>query len=185
MTVAIPDGFELEELRAFLLSQEPHPSVEQVEAVELRLGRNYGPAILFDLFSGGKLAPEVATALVADFWSMAEYPQDCLDDETWDELFDLAGYTVDGRPATKPPEPIQLYRGSTEEFARRWSWTDDRDRAEWFASRAVGPPGERTVWTALVEPWRLRARIHESSRGESEYVIDTVGLEVRRLTEGE
>jgi hypothetical protein len=37
------------------------------------------------------------------------------------------------------------------------------------------------VWTATVEPGRLLARITEHRPGESEYVVDTDGLEIAAL----
>lgn len=92
----------------------------------------------------------------------------------------MARYTVDGQSATRPRSPLRLYRGSAEQFRDRWSWTDDQSRAEHFATvLRTRLPG--IVWTAEIEPWRLFCRIHEHGRGESEYVLDTLGLVIEPL----
>jgi hypothetical protein len=92
---------------------------------------------------------------------------------SWRVLFKYAGYTVDGKPAERPPEPLELWRGSVPERCTDWSWTDNRDVAQWYANGYRRRP-QGTVWQATVEPWRLLAR--NTERNEGEYVVDTDGL---------
>lgn len=78
---------------------------------------------------------------------------DCIPQRDWMALWKRAGYSDDGRPAERPDSPVRLWRGSTRGLRRRWSWTDDSDRARWFADRVsllgidVG-----SVWTVLAPP---------------------------------
>jgi hypothetical protein len=96
------------------------------------------------------------------------------------EWFDRCGYLVNGHPAPRPVEPVTLYRGATPARARGMSWTDDRDRAEWFARRF---DDSARVWTATLKPHDLLARIHapDGGRGEHEYVVraDTARVHLR------
>jgi hypothetical protein len=156
------------------------PTPDELETIMARIGRNHSPTLLADLYVEGWLTDAAASRCVPTAWSMCEYPQDALSNETWQELFYLAGYTVDGQPAKRPETPLRLYRGSAERFRDRWSWTDDQTSAERFATGLrTRLPGR--VWVATVEPWRLFCRIHEHSRRESEYVLDTAGLAIEAV----
>jgi hypothetical protein len=76
------------------------------------LGRNEGPALLYDLYYTGSLAIDLHPGVVAGVWSMAEFPATCFDPPTiWAELFGEAGYTHDGQPAPRPSAPVTVYRG--------------------------------------------------------------------------
>lgn len=176
----LPYLFKVEEWMDYVLDTYDEPTPAELEVMLSRVGRNNEPALLFDLYYAGLLTAEAATRCVASAWSIAEYPQDLIPDDTWRALFDLAGYTVEGQPAERPTEPLRLYRGSPEQFRDRWSWTDDRDSAERFATGGLRARLPGTIWTAQVEPWRLFCHIHEHSRGESEYVLDTRGLVIER-----
>ena len=117
-----------------------------------------GPALLANLLGeSGRLRPDVA-ALVGDAWSDADLPEQCLDHDTWRELFKAAGTIVDGQPAPRPETPLTLWRGASAERRLGWAWTADRARAEWFANRSglVGEPA--TVWQAEVEGWACSPR---------------------------
>lgn len=169
----VPMIFDVDGMSAWLRERGIPPTPDELLTACCRLGRNDGPALLFDLHYSHLLTGEAATTNVARAWSSAEFPQRCLDWDTWSDLFDLAGYTVDGVRAVKPTEPIRLYRGAPEEGRGGAAWSADpevaRRFAEWIRGRRPG-----VVWTALVEPWRLLCLI--TGRQEDEYVVDTEGL---------
>ncbi len=172
----VPLLFSVEELVDHFHAAGEPAAAELDEALG-RVGRNHGPALLVDLWSEGLLTAEAATQCVPSAWCGCEWPNRTLDDDLWRRLFDLAGYTVEGISADRPTRSLRLYRGAVPKHRDGWSWTDDRQLAEWFAQRAHNAR-EGRVWTALVEPCRLLARISQERPGESEYVVDARGLEI-------
>lgn len=138
----------------------------------LNVGRNEGPALLHDLYHTGSLSVVDNPGIVADVWSMAEFPVNLLPDEMWVGLFEEAGYTHDGQPAPRPTDAVTVYRGALFERRRGMSWTTDMDRARWFAERDLGG-GRGMIWAYLAPPEALLAFIHDSSRGEAEHVVNT------------
>lgn len=148
---------------------------EELAVMGAVVGRNSSPLLMWELHALGLLAREAYT-LTGDFWAMAEYPESSLDRTDWRDLFDSAGFTVDGIPTPKPEAPLRLWRGSAPERRARWSWTDNREVAVDYAQgRYHRTPGK--LWTAHVEPWRLLCR-NVGTRNESEYVVDTDGLDI-------
>jgi hypothetical protein len=168
---------------------EHYPTVETLSTAMGRVGRNNCPALVMTTHVEVNLRPALAAWAVQEAWSGAEHPMMYLDKDEWLELFDLAGYTVNGKPSPRPTEAMTVYRGSDAEHCLGWSWTEDVALAQWFADRVIHTrPG--IVWRARVEPVRLLARITESrlradppgfteTRGESEWVVDTGGLDVQ------
>lgn len=154
---------------------------EELETASARVGRNPAITLLFDLHYESLLSPD-AYRLAGSLWSVAEFPESYLRNE-WIDVFELAGYCVDGLPSPRPAEPLTLYRGATPEGKTGMSWTDDHEIARRFASGELwGRQTPGVLWTAKVEPWRLLCRNHEDGRHEAEYVIDPAGLEVREST---
>ena len=159
-----------------------------VAALGNALGRvdgNSGPSLLSSLAEEGLLTRWAVTRWIGDVWSGCEHPEAELDPDDWREFFCWAGYTVDGRRVALPVASLVLFRGAWREpLCCRYgmSWTDDREVALWFASRHVnkGAPAG-AVWTAEVDPDRLYARNRNVRKGESEYVIETDGLDVTAL----
>lgn len=151
-------------------------SMDECIAACVSVGRNGAPGLLSWLSAHSLLSPEVTTACVAEAWSMAEYPERCLDQDDWRDLFELAGYTVDGKPAARPSHALVLWRGCPDSRRDGWSWTGDRAVAERFASGRHYRRDAGELWRAEVEPWRLFA--HDNGRNECEYVVDTVGLDI-------
>jgi hypothetical protein len=148
-------------------------TADDIEAAASRLGRDHYPALIDSLVAYGWLTTSAAAVVVASAWSAAEHPQDALHEDEWRYLFEFAGYTVDGVPAPRPTAPVQVYRGADEAHRLGWSWTDDRKLAAWFARRwSAGQ-----VWTLFAPPYRLLARISDQRPGESEFVVDTTGLD--------
>ena len=138
--------------------------------------RNAGPSLLWKVvMESNRLRSDALPEAVPSVWSSAEFPEQYLDTWDWGELFSEAGFTIDYKPAERPTEPVRLYRGSNEDHREGMAWTSDRERAAWFASRPTWPtPGK--VWTALVEPDRLLAIVHD--RDEAEHIVWTEGLDI-------
>lgn len=152
-------------------------TVDNVESALSGVGRVNGPALLFDLFmDSGILTTGILAATIGGVWTGAEYPERAMDQDTWNYMFALAGYTVDGKPAELPTGSLPLYRGSTAEGKAGMCWTDCIETAQTFATGQVRGRAIGTLWTATVEPERLLARIND--RQESEYVVNTDGLKI-------
>lgn len=144
-------------------------------------GRKHGPEILLGLWIRDAIAPDVLAAVIGSVWSAAEYPQPSLTALYWRELFHAAGFTVDGKPANRPTEPVRLYRGSPYKYRRRWSWTASREAAEKFALGALRGRVPGQVWTVLAPPLSLLCiNGPETARDEHEYVVDTRGLKITK-----
>jgi hypothetical protein len=146
------------------------------------LGRNDFPAILsyvFDYLDQTSRGEALEAA-----WVGSEYPTFQLSKEEWVTMFHAFGYTVDGTSRERPTESVTLYRGATPECKHGMSWTDNLDIAARFASGDLLGRDPGFVFTAEVEPGRLYAHFHEG-RGESEFVIETDGLDVVALKRGE
>ncbi|MFJ5592825.1 hypothetical protein ACIQCG_24130 [Streptomyces noursei] len=146
----------------------------------LRAGRLDGPALLFDAWFGEAIATRTLAAHVGSVWSMAEYPDAALDRPAWRELFAKAGFTADGRPATHPAGPVELWRGSVHERRADWSWTTRRAVAEGYAT-GTGARRSTTgrLYRTVAPPSALLA--HSTGRGEGEYVLNTDGLTIAEV----
>lgn len=167
-------GDLLEEVLFEFYAEIRPATVEGIEEAGRLFDRNWRYALLVDLFREGMLEASVAAVVVSSTWSIAEYPLRQLDADEWRALFDLAGFTVDGVPAERPSEPIQLWRGAPEEHSRGFSWTEDRELAQWFADRPQ-QMGQAVVWEVEAPPHLLLARITGGDvgrDGESEWVVD-------------
>lgn len=151
-------------------------TIAAVEVALGRVGRQHGPELVAELYDGGLLTSEIAAFAVPDAWCGAEFPQWHLSREFWRLLFELAGYTDDQRPADRPTETLRLYRGSTAAGRDGWSWTDSLAVATAYAEGRYRGRQPGSVWTAMVQPSALLARITE--RNEHEYVVDTDGLTI-------
>lgn len=154
-------------------------SREELEWLIGLAGRVYGPAFLEEAVSEAKVTAETVTALVGPIWSSTEYPDRELDRDTWRWLFDVAGFTADGKPAVRPEKPLLLYRGSVPERRTDWSWTRDRAVAERFAEGPRGR-GKGRLWVCEVPPAHMLAV--NTERDEDEIVVDTRGLEIREAS---
>ncbi len=134
----VPLLFSVEELVDHFHAAGEPAAAELDEALG-RVGRNHGPALLVDLWSEGLLTAEAAMRAVPSTWCGCEFPSRTVDADLWRALFDLAGYTVEGISAERPTRSLRLYRGAVPKHRDGWSWTDDRQLAEWFAQRAHKP----------------------------------------------
>jgi len=71
---------------------------------------------------------------------------------SWHLLFDGAGFTVGGKPASRPTQPVRLYRGATVDRRRLWSWTTDPEMAAWCAARGRTAREPGFLWIMLAPP---------------------------------
>ncbi len=70
---------------------------------------------------------------------------------------------------------MRVYRGSTWGRRRGMSWTEDRERAEWFADRwNARRTGTALVFKIMVEPEAVLALL--ADRDEAEVVVDPAML---------
>lgn len=174
----VPFIFDNDDMLEWFEQDVYRVTLANVEDAMLKLGRNKGPALIFDLHFSGNLPPEILTAVIGDTWSDAEFPDSLIEHNLWRLMFDAAGYTVDGKPAERPRDALVLYRGSVEARASDWSWTDSKAIAEGYANGTAAHRPQGYVFTACVPPAAMLAR--NNGRSESEYVIDTRGLSIRR-----
>jgi hypothetical protein len=183
-TFEVPLIFDPDEMLQWLLEQSEYRdfTADVIETAIERLGRNAGPGVLISLVCESALTETAATALTAQVWSSAEFPEEQLGRPDWLHLFAMAGYTIDGDdravPAQRPAQPTALYRGAPASHRGRMAWTSSLERAWWFARRwpHLGPA---SVWTAQVEPWRLLAACN--GRNEGEFVINPEDLAITQV----
>ncbi|WIB65891.1 hypothetical protein [Curtobacterium sp. MCBD17_040] len=144
-----------------------------------RLSRNEYPEALAVAALQDETLTEVTevAAGIEQAWTTAEWPARALSVQLWLYLFerviDNGEYLRDAqvRPLTDLPELLTLYRGATQQHAVGMSWTDDLDRARWFAGRFNDVGGSTgVVWTVTVPRELVLARF--DGRGEREYVLD-------------
>lgn len=145
---------------------------ETFSAAKVSVGRNNGPALLFDLYYGRSLDLEAHPSVVADAWSASEYPERSMERCLWVKFFRSAGYTHDGQLVGPPTEPITVYRGCTPEGRKGMSWTSDLAIARRFAHGQLRGRPLGHVYALDITPDKLLGYIHETGRNESEYVID-------------
>lgn len=94
-------------------------------------------------------------------------------------LFEIAGYRENDDLAARPTAPLRLWRGATPALRRNWSWANRRDAALMFASGGWFCQEETgLVWSAVVEPERLLAKIDYTRGNFAEYIVDTEGLTI-------
>lgn len=147
----------------------------ELETLISRAGRNEGPVFLATAYAENLVEADTVTALVGGIWSAAEFPDRYLDHDTWRWLFNVAGFTIDGKPAVRPAEPLTLFRGAVPERRTDWSWTRTRAVAERFAAGLRGR-GEGRLWVCTVPPSHMLAV--NTERDEDEVVVDTRGLQI-------
>ena len=143
-------------------------------------GRAHGPTILLVAYRSHVITNETVTATIGPWaWSVPELPEDSLlvTRADWIELFDVAGFTIDGKPADRPDEPVELWRGSVPARRRRMSWTSDRVVAEKFASGEFGARPEGKLYTTTCPPESLLCI--NKGRNEAEHVINPKCLVIK------
>jgi hypothetical protein len=114
-------------------------------------------------------------------WRTPEWPEQGMNREPWHASWRKAGFCSDTEDVGAPTGPVVVYRGASPKFKRGLAWTDDLDKARWFARRF--PKSDHfaagRVYEATATPDRVYARI--LGRGEDEWVVDTRRLPIRTL----
>lgn len=185
--------FDVDSLVEWFAHRDTDPTIEEVEAAAARLDRNAYPALVAGLYYElWMLTPTVAAHVVSQAWLMCEFPSRQVDRGDWRELFDYAGFTVDGvrAPRRRPRKPRRLYRGAAPEHMDGWSWTEDRAQAQWFTDR-FNFDGRRRLYMVDASPSSVLAIITGQGRfgrggldgeqGESEWIVDTDGLHIVKV----
>jgi hypothetical protein len=136
------------------------------------------------------VAPEREREWITQGWTRPEFPCLNLGVPKWLDLFGRVGFITDwdaeehdGEAPTVPTATTTLYRGvrltmhpaTNQAASRGLAWTDDVDRARWFATRF----GDGLVVTADVTPRRVLARF--IGRNESEWIVDTRRLRIEQF----
>lgn len=163
-------------VRTYLTNTRGIVTTEEMQTLLLSAGRVEGPGLLAYAWWLRRIETATLTSLVSDVWSDAEYPQRSLRADDWRDLFSAAGFTIDGKAADRPTEPVRLYRGSPKSMRRRWSWTSSVETAERFATGRLRGRQLGQVWTVLAPPDVLLCVC--GGRDEREHVIDTRGLKI-------
>lgn len=177
----IPLVFDVDVMLEHLEALDPAPSVEEMLTAMARVGRNYSPYMVDTLAHALGEWHESIAGTVHDAWSAAEYPEDSAETERWIELFEEAGYRVDGEPAPRPDE-ITLYRGAPEGRVQRMAWTSSLAVARKFAHSSLRGREEGRVWSITIPGAWLLA--HISGREEHEYIVNpAVWAQSPRVTE--
>lgn len=164
----VPLVFDEDGMIAHLEALDPLLTADEMFTAMRRVGRNASPYmidVLADAFPPG--APPIAET-VHHAWSSAEYPEDSMEPDRWAELFEVAGYRIDGAPADRP-DKITLYRGAPEDRVQRMAWTSSQEVARRFAHDALRGREPGRVWTITVSgDWLLA---HITDRDEDEYLV--------------
>ncbi|WP_278373406.1 hypothetical protein [Brevibacterium casei] len=117
------------------------------------LGRNDLPDVLMRNWRNLEL-DELAYAI--DWaWHMAEFPE-------------------------RPANPVQLWRGATQEGRAGMAWSSDRATAEWFRDRLIYFGLDGRLWTST--PTTRRHLMSCSGRNEHEVVINASGLDIKEVS---
>ena len=154
------------------------------ERVLQHADRNAEPALLANAYRRGAINASVVAACVGPVWCGAEFPDRALPWAVWRRLFDVAGYTVDGQPASRPTEPVTVYRAASRARRSGHSWTDEPAVARQFLDLGGRGAYAPVLWCAVADPWRLLARLEEERKDEPQYVIETTGLKINLYADG-
>lgn len=185
--MTVPVVFDVREMIELVAGDCHAWTPDDWQTASTRVGRL--PAVTLLDALADQLRPDTFASAVPEAWVSADYAEMRDQRTRWLTWFRRAGYTHELVRADPPAKPLRLWRGAIWELRRGMSWTDDRDRAQWFADRAQGVRvrggGEEWVsdgmlFTTLAPSRSLLAYVHEMGRTESEYVIDPHGLRITR-----
>jgi hypothetical protein len=130
--------------------EREHQLVHLTEALH-RMGRNYLPKALHamaPLLDEWNLPSKTYWELVRLAWTGCEWPLQWLSGSAWQKLFThdyplMVMTEEESITLARLGPTLTVYRGVSGlgpkwKRARHWSWTLDRDRAVWFATRLGG-----------------------------------------------
>lgn len=100
------------------------------------LSRDERLPLIIHWYQSGEVTPEQLNRLLCACWTHGGYPhhQHVSQDDMRDMLAH-AGFITDTPGTLRPFEPLTVWRGGVAGAAIGFSWTTDRERAEWFAKR--------------------------------------------------
>jgi hypothetical protein len=161
----------------------------------LLVGRNAGPALMFDWYAGlfgPRPTDDQLRDVLAEVWEMTEWPSQAMPRRAWIAFFRRAGFCSSPPGLPAPSEPLTVYRGCTAGRRRGMAWTTDLDQARWFARRWLhldsSVPASEVV-TMDVPPGLVLARCEGRGEGsEAEIVVDILGVPrgvIRRIEQHE
>lgn len=136
------------------------------------------PKLMHALVASGAvcLGDRSMEGVVAEVWSHSEPRESGLVWDQWVILFRANGFCSEGRRIDPPTNPLDLYRGATQDDIFGMAWTTAFDVARRFASKTDGEGREGRVYTARVESQFLLAFIDGTSGlHEKEWIVDPVG----------
>ncbi|MFJ1604172.1 hypothetical protein ACIOHS_12480 [Streptomyces sp. NPDC088253] len=136
-----------------------------------RASRASKPLLLWQAFTSGKLSTDTLTAVLTATWCVSDTLQ--LPFEQWRAMFHTTGYTDDGHPWFRPRQPVELWRGATDEDRAGPYWTPNQVYAERIMRNRPGTP---RLWYTLAPPHALLAHFNASTGDE--YVVDPRGLTI-------
>jgi len=124
--------------------------------------RPFRISALFSLWAAELIPSRELGPFLEEVWvdseNLFQYPRKMILD-----MFEASGFIGEVRPE----QNVSVYRGvSLKGKVKGFSWTEDLERAEWFARRF----DSGKVYKALISPDGVLARF--SSRGESEIVVN-------------
>jgi hypothetical protein len=100
--------------------------------------RLFGPSIHAG-WAAGRIDDSTVAELTPLMFEMAERPEDSLSTTAWIALWEVAGFTVNGYPAPRPPtDDLVVWRGATEDTRRNTTWTLDLKHAVQAANDRPG-----------------------------------------------
>src|SRR5690625_560616 len=109
MTIEVPKIFDVDDMSQWLRDNLELIDADTFHSAVVTVGRNGGPALLFDMHFSGRMPDAVLAEVIGGVWTGAEFPARAFDPpEIWADLFDAAGYTVDGKPAARPAEATMM-----------------------------------------------------------------------------
>lgn len=101
---------------------------------------------------------------------MGDRPEELMDGTEWVELFKASGFFAIPFDLNLPT-PLVIYRGATEERARRMAWSTDINVALYHKQRNRNFKESGRLYRAVIDPAGALAYFHTTKR-ELEVVVD-------------
>lgn len=145
------------------------PPLSAAPQVPNVIGQQDGPARLYNAWTAGQISLGSLRNTLADAWTRDDEPITHLDHDLWLEMFRAAGWLKVPTNLDNLVYPLTIYRGSTEERARRMSWTTNRAVAAEHVKRHK-QHGNARVYEAVVGADAVLAYLNTGH--ECEVIVD-------------
>lgn len=149
------------------------PPLSEAPIMPNVIGQHGGPTRLYNAWAARQIMLGSMRNTLANAWTFDDEPITHLDHDLWLGMFRAAGWL---KVPTNLPDlayPVTIYRGSTEDRARRMSWTTNRETAVQHASRH-GQHGSAWVYETVVTAEMVLAYLN--TRRECEVIVDPAKL---------